>query len=110
MTRSAATTGPARHPRRHPAESGKCPKCGGQVFEGPEYCVCEKSPAETKRCTFRVGRVILQQPVDHVQLGKLLSAHRTDLLTKFIAKAGRPFPANLVINEKGKVEFDFPPR
>ncbi len=89
---------------------GKCPKCGGRVFEGPEYYVCEKSQADSKRCTFRVGRVILQQPLDHEQLGKLLSAGRTDLLTQFISKAGKPFPAHLVLGDKGKVEFDFPPR
>ncbi len=89
---------------------GKCPRCGGRIFEGPEHYVCEHSQAATKRCAFRVGRVILQQPLDHEQLGKLLANGRTDLLTKFISKAGKPFPAHLVLGEKGKVEFDFPPR
>ena len=89
---------------------GKCPKCGKRVFEGPEYYVCEQGQAETKRCTFRCGRVILQQPVDHTQIRKLLQDRRTDLMTHFISKAGRPFPAHLVLGDKGKVDFDFPPR
>jgi len=32
------------------------------------------------------------------------------LLDKFISKAGRPFPAYLVMDDHGKVTFDFPPR
>jgi DNA topoisomerase-3 len=38
---------------------------------------------------------------------KLLSAGRTDLLSKFISKAGRPFTAYLVVGEEGKVSFEF---
>ncbi len=90
------------------ASLGKCPKCGGQVFEGPADYLCENSQRETKRCLFKTGKVILQQPVDHEQLGKLLSAGKTDALTKFISKAGKPFTAHLRLADKGKVEFEFP--
>jgi len=31
-------------------------------------------------------------------------------LTKFISKAGRPFPAYLVMDDTGKATFEFPPR
>ena len=89
---------------------GKCPKCGGQVFEGPESYLCERSQVETKRCTFKVGKVILNQPIDHAQLAKLLTAKKSDLLKEFISKGGKPFPAYLLMDAKGKVTFDFPPR
>ena len=90
---------------------GTCPKCGGRIFEGPESYLCERNQAETRKCTFKVGRVILQQPVDHAQLAKLLAGRKTDLLTQFISsKSGRPFKAFLQVDEKGKVAFDFPPR
>ena len=89
---------------------GKCPKCGGQVFEGPESYLCERSQVETKRCTFKVGKVILNQPIDHAQLAKLLTARKSDLLKDFISKGGKPFPAYLLMDAKGKVTFDFPPR
>jgi DNA topoisomerase-3 len=89
---------------------GKCPKCKGKVFEGPESYLCERSQADTKKCTFRIGKEILQQPVTPEQAQKLLATGRTDLLDKFISKAGKPFPAHLVLGDKGKVEFDFPPR
>jgi DNA topoisomerase-3 len=90
---------------------GKCPKCGGRVFEGPAHFVCEKSQAEKRPCKFSVGKLILQQPVEAAQLQKLLAGEKTDLLTKFVSsKTGRPFQAFLVMDEKGKVTFDFPPR
>ena len=89
---------------------GKCPKCGGNVYEGPTDYICEKSQAATKPCKFKTGKVILQQPIDRVQIGKLLAGGKTDLLDKFISKAGRPFPAYLVMDESGKATFEFPPR
>jgi DNA topoisomerase-3 len=90
---------------------GNCPRCGGRVFEGPRGFVCEKSQAEKKPCKFSVGKVILQQAIELPQLQKLLAGEKTDLLTKFVSsKTGRPFQAHLVMDEKGKVTFDFPPR
>ena len=89
---------------------GPCPKCGSQVFEGHNDYVCEKSQAETKPCKFKVAKVILQQPIDKAQVTKLLAGEKTDLLTEFISKAGRPFPAYLLMDESGKANFEFPPR
>ncbi len=89
---------------------GKCPKCGGKVFETETDYICEKSQAETKSCKFKIGKEILQQPIDAVQAAKLLADRKTDLMKDFISKAGRPFPAYLVLDDKGKVIFDFPPR
>jgi DNA topoisomerase-3 len=89
---------------------GKCPKCGGQVFETEGAYLCEKSQADKRPCKFKINKVILQQPIDRTQAAKLLEENRTDLLAKFISKAGRPFPAHLVMDDMGKITFDFPPR
>jgi DNA topoisomerase-3 len=70
--------------------------------------LCERSQAETRRCTFRSGKTILQQPVDREQMGKLLGEGRTDVLGQFISRGGKPFRAQLVIGDKGRVTFDFP--
>lgn len=86
---------------------GACPRCGGKVFEAAENYVCEKSQADAKPCKFRSGKVILGQPVDRGQMGKLLAGGKTDLLPKFISKAGKPFSAFLVKNDDGKVSFEF---
>jgi DNA topoisomerase-3 len=89
---------------------GACPKCGGKVFEGPDVYICEKSQADKKPCKFKISKVILQQPIDRAQATKLLADSRSDLLKDFISKAGKPFPAYLVMDELGKITFEFPPR
>jgi DNA topoisomerase-3 len=92
------------------APLGKCPKCGANVFEQPMAYVCEKSVGRERSCDFRSGRVILQRPIERAQMEKLLATGRTDLLTRFISKKGRPFSAFLVRGADGKVGFEFAPR
>jgi DNA topoisomerase III len=87
---------------------GKCPKCGGKVFETATQYVCEKAQSEKKPCKFRSGKTILQQPIDREQMVKLLSGGKTDVMEKFVSKAGRNFAAYLVLGEDGKVSFEFP--
>jgi DNA topoisomerase III len=89
---------------------GQCPTCGARVFEGPESYLCEKSQADAKPCKFKTGKTILQQPIDRAQVTKLLANGKTDLLEKFISKTGRPFAAWLILEDGGKVAFEFPPR
>jgi DNA topoisomerase-3 len=89
---------------------GECPKCAGKVFEGPTSYICENSQSDKRACKFKINKEILQQPIDRAQAAKLLADGRTDLLDKFISKAGKPFPAFLVMDDMGKVTFEFPPR
>ena len=90
---------------------GKCPKCGGKVFDTAAGYVCENSQREAKRCTFKpIGRTILEQPIDAVQAAKILKDKKSDVLEKFISKSGKPFPAFLVMDKKGKITFEFPSR
>jgi DNA topoisomerase-3 len=89
---------------------GKCPKCGGQVFESEGAFLCEKTQADKRPCKFKINKVILQQPIERAQAVKLLTDNKSDLLTQFISKAGRPFPAYLVMDDMGKITFEFPPR
>jgi DNA topoisomerase-3 len=89
---------------------GKCPICGGQVFEGPATYVCEKSQADKRPCKFKINKSIAQQPIERAQASKLLAENRTDLLKQFISKAGHPFTAFLVMDDMGKITFEFPPR
>jgi DNA topoisomerase III len=91
-------------------EIGKCPKCGGKVFDTEAGYICEHSQREIKPCKFNIGKVILEQPIEPAQAGKILATKKSDLLDKFISKAGKPFPAFLVMDAKGKITFDFPER
>jgi arsenate reductase-like glutaredoxin family protein len=83
-----------------------CPVCGSGIFEAEYHYVCEKSQAEKKPCKFKVPRSLLQQPIDRAQLKKLVESRRTDLFTHFISKAGKPFPAFLILDEANKVAFN----
>ncbi|HTI72970.1 MAG TPA: DNA topoisomerase III [Candidatus Limnocylindria bacterium] len=90
---------------------GTCPKCKGKVYDGPASYICERSQAETRPCTFKIGKTILSQPIEKAQAQKLLADGRSDLLTQFVStKSGKNFSAFLVLANKGKVEFEFPER
>jgi DNA topoisomerase-3 len=91
-------------------EVGKCPKCGGKVFDTEAGYICANSQLEAKSCKFKIGKAILEQPIEADQARKILASSKSDLLDKFISKAGKPFPAYLVMDKKGKITFDFPPR
>jgi DNA topoisomerase-3 len=90
---------------------GPCPKCGGRVFEQPMSYVCENSVGPAKRCDFRSGKVILQQPIDLAQMIKLLNEGRTDVMRGFVSnRTRRKFSAFLVRKPDGTVGFEFEPR
>ncbi|MCB1914387.1 MAG: DNA topoisomerase III [Rhodocyclaceae bacterium] len=88
---------------------GRCPKCGGGVFEHGTSYVCEKSVGPARSCDFRSGKVILQQPIERSQMTRLLSEGRTELLKGFISnKTRRKFSAFLKWDENsGRVGFEF---
>ena len=86
---------------------GVCPKCAAGVYDNGNAYVCEKSVGSEKSCDFRSGKIILQQPIEHAQMQKMLTTGKTDLLREFISnRTRRKFSAYLVI-ESGKVGFEF---
>jgi DNA topoisomerase-3 len=89
---------------------GKCPKCGGEVFDVEAGYICGNSQLEAKSCKFKIGKTILEQPIEAAQAAKILKSNKSDVLGKFISKSGKPFPAFLVMDKKGKITFEFPPR
>ena len=82
---------------------GLCPKCGMEVLEGSTGYFCRG-----KECGFKIAGVLLGQVLDSTQVAKLLRERRTDLLDKFVSKAGKTFSAFLVMDDSGKVTFEFP--
>jgi len=87
---------------------GKCPKCGGNLFEGPEQYLCERTQADSRKCTVKLDKVRSGQPISVEQFQKLINKGRTDLLDKFVSRGGKPFSAHLVLKGKSKIEFEFP--
>ncbi|KKW68651.1 DNA topoisomerase III [Lampropedia cohaerens] len=95
---------------------GKSPADEGMVYEWGNSYVSElavptaQNPKPTS--TFKVAKVILQQPIEPEQMRKLLAEGQTDVLDKFISnRTRRPFKARLVWDaQAGKVNFAFEPR
>ena len=97
------------------AALGPCPICGSEVHEHGSNYVCSKAvptaAQPTPSCTFKSGKIILQQPVEREQMTKLLDTGKTDLLDKFVSmRTRRNFKAHLAWDkEAGKVNFEFAP-
>ncbi len=97
------------------AALGACPICGSDVHEHGSNYVCSKAvptaAQPTPSCTFKSGKIILQQPVEREQMQKLLETGKTDLLDKFVSmRTRRNFKAHLAWDkEAGKVNFEFAP-
>jgi DNA topoisomerase-3 len=97
------------------AALGPCPICGSDVHEHGSNYVCSKAvptaAQPTPSCTFKSGKIILQQPVEREQMTKLLATGKTDLLDKFVSmRTRRAFKAHLAWDkEAGKVNFEFAP-
>jgi DNA topoisomerase-3 len=86
----------------------QCPVCrAAQVAETATAYLCEG--ATSRSCKFRMGKVILEQPISTEQARKLCETGKTDLLRRFISKKKRPFSAFLKL-EGDKVTFEFEPR
>ncbi|CAN7542242.1 DNA topoisomerase III [Acidovorax sp. LjRoot117] len=97
------------------ASLGPCPICGSEVHEHGSNYVCSKAvptaAQPTPSCTFKSGKIILQQPVEREQMTKLLDTGKTDLLDKFVSmRTRRAFKAHLAWDkDAGKVNFEFAP-
>jgi DNA topoisomerase-3 len=90
---------------------GKCPICGGRVFETLMAYACENTFGDAPTCKMKVGKKILMQDIDRPQLEKLLAQKKTDLLRGFVSmRTRRKFSAYLVMDEAGKTSFEFEPR
>ena len=98
------------------ASLGPCPLCGSEVHEHGSNYVCSRAvptPAHpTPSCSFKSGKIILQQPIERAQMEKLLATGKTDLLDKFISnRTRRAFKAFLAWDkDAGKVNFEFEQR
>ncbi len=90
---------------------GTCPICGGRVFETLMSYACENTFGETPKCKMKIGKKILLQDIDRVQVQKILTEKKTDLLRGFVSqRTRRKFSAFLVMGPEGRTTFEFEPR
>lgn len=81
-----------------------------RVFETPAGYLSDSALEGDREKGLRISKVILGRRLDPDHIRQLLSDGRTELITGFISKKRKPFDAFLLLDTKGKLTFEFPPR
>jgi len=102
---------------------GRCPnKEECSVVESPMQFVCERKLAEEqqgsdekddslpKSCGIVLPRTVCKREITREEALVYLENGKTELLTDFTSRFGRPFSATLVLKENGRHGFEFQPR
>jgi DNA topoisomerase-3 len=117
----------------NPEPLGACPfeeEC--QVVETPTHFSCERrlkeaelgppergeapsgavgaQPERPKSCGFALPRTVCKREITREEAQVYLTRGRSELLTDFTSRYGRPFSATLVLKKTGRHGFEFPPR
>jgi DNA topoisomerase III len=91
-----------------------CPADGAPVHETPSGYVCANyvvSVDDKRKCDFRMPRNLLGATLVREQFQKMVTQGKTDLIKGFKSKrTNRFFDAFLVLKDKSKLGFEFPPR
>jgi DNA topoisomerase-3 len=97
-------------------ELGLCPRCGAETGEiirenSRAYgCTSWKNREETG-CGFVIWKRVAGRTITPELARQLLEEGKTrEVLSGFRSRNNKPFRARLVLNDEGKVEFDFPVR
>jgi DNA topoisomerase-3 len=98
------------------AELGLCPRCGAETGEiirenSKAYgCTSWKSREETG-CGYVIWKRVAGRTLTPEIARQLMEEGKTrEVLSGFRSRNGKPFRARLVLNDEGKVEFEFPAR
>ena len=99
---------------------GRCPsdeECS--AVESPTQFICERKLVEEelgkdeerpKSCGFVLPRTVCKREITRDEAGVYLRTGKTELLSDFTSRFGRPFAATLVLKENGRHGFEFQPR
>jgi DNA topoisomerase-3 len=97
-------------------ELGPCPRCGAETGEiikenSKAYGCTSWKSREEPGCGFVIWKRVAGRTLTPEIARQLLEEGKTkEVISGFRSRAGKPFRARLVLNEDGKVEFDFPAR
>ena len=104
----------------NPDPVGPCPfeeDC--HVVESSTQFICERKLKEAdleegverpKSCGFVFPRTVCKREITRDEAIHYVRNKRTELLTDFTSRYGRPFSATLVLRDNGRHGFEFPPR
>ncbi|NLI39738.1 MAG: DNA topoisomerase 3 [Caldisericales bacterium] len=82
----------------------KCPVCKADILEGTSVYRCQNFG---KSCKMSLSKVILGKTIARETAARLFEEGRTEKISGFISRKGRPFSAYLVLKDGGKVGFEF---
>jgi len=85
------------------------PATGAELCESGSSYILRERDGEGWKQAFRVGRLMCQKPIPREAAVQLVTAGKTDLITGFISKKGRPFDAFLR-RDAARIAWEFPPR
>ncbi|HSC49632.1 MAG TPA: DNA topoisomerase 3 [Gaiellaceae bacterium] len=97
-------------------ELGLCPRCGAETGEiirenSKAYGCTSWKSREEPGCGFVIWKRVAGRTITPELARQLLEEGKTkEVVSGFRSRAGKPFRARLVLNDEGKVEFDFPAR
>jgi DNA topoisomerase-3 len=93
-------------------ELGPCPRCGETIRENSRAYGCTSwKSKEEPGCGFVIWKRVAGRTLTPEVARQLLEEGKTrDVLSGFRSKAGKPFRARLVLNDEGRIEFEFPAR
>jgi DNA topoisomerase-3 len=106
----------------NPEPLGPCP--AGEacfVIESPTQFVCERAAKEKEEgaaaaeerprsCGFVLPRTVCKREITREEALVYVAGGKTELLTDFTSRFGRPFSATLVLKPTGRHGFEFQPR
>lgn len=104
FTKKSSVAGDQKDPKH---SLGPCPLCQSQVFDFPKSFSCSRWK---EGCGFTIWKIIAHKKLSESQVKALMNTKKTAVIKGFKSKAGKLFEASLLLNQEGKVEFEFSPR
>lgn len=89
---------------------GTSPIDGTRVYETPTGYLSESAMDGDEKNGLRISKIILSKTISCTDISKLLSDGKSPLIKGFISKKKKPFDAYLLLDDKGRISFEFPPR
>ncbi len=89
---------------------GLSPVDQAPVYETPAAYMSTTTLEGDKKKGLQISKIILGRAIAPDHIRQLLQDGRTELITGFISRWKRPFDAFLLLDPKGKISFEFPPR
>ncbi len=83
---------------------GLCPLCQATIQDYPKSFSCSRW---REGCGFTIWKVMAKKKLSETHIKLLMSQKKTDLIKGFKSKSGKSFEAYLLLNQEGRVEFEF---